>query len=105
MLSNAIKEQNSHLEHGLKNHRTFSNYRQQKIDFCRQKSIRRYRFLAPDDDWFSVGRYQIPMHVQTSATGDIACTKCDKEKPALLRPCPYAAAYLSEDDAEEITRK
>lgn len=72
MLRIAIKEQNSHFEHGLKIIMTrLANQWQQKIDFLPPEEIDNadIAFLALDDDWFSAGcpdTYAYP----TSATGD-----------------------------------
>lgn len=107
MLSIAIKEQNSHFEHGLKIIMTrLANQWQQKIDFLPPEEIDNadIAFLALDDDWFSAGCYQIPMHTQHQLRA-IICNKCDKEK-LMFRPCLYMLPHIyREDDVEEITRK
>ncbi|HEC5979189.1 TPA: fimbria biosynthesis transcriptional regulator FimW [Salmonella enterica subsp. enterica serovar Zanzibar] len=107
MLSIAIKEQNSHFEHGLKIIMTrLANQWQQKIDFLPPEEIDNadIAFLALDDDWFSAGCYQIPMHTQHQLRV-IICNKCDKEK-LMFRPCLYMLPHIyREDDVEEITRK
>lgn len=97
MLSIAIKEQNSHFEHGLKIIMTrLANQWQQKIDFLPPEEIDNadIAFLALDDDWFSAGCYQIPMHTQHQLRA-IICNKCDKEKAHVQTMSVYAAAYLS----------
>lgn len=72
MLSIAIKEQNSHFEHGLKIIMTrLANQWQQKIDFLPPEEIDNadIAFLALDDDWFSAGCYQIPMCIPNISYG------------------------------------
>lgn len=75
MLSIAIKEQNSHFEHGLKIIMTrLANQWQQKIYFLPPEEIDNadIAFLALDDDWFSAGCWLLPdTHAYpTSVTGD-----------------------------------
>ncbi|SUH04727.1 fimbriae regulatory protein FimW [Salmonella enterica subsp. enterica] len=77
-----------------------------EIDFLPPEEIDNadIAFLALDDDWFSAGCYQIPMHTQHQLRV-IICNKCDKEK-LMFRPCLYMLPHIyREDDVEEITRK
>lgn len=63
MLSVAIKEQNSHFEHGLKIIMTRLTHQwHQKIQFLPADDIDKadIAFLSLDEDWFSAGCYQIP---------------------------------------------
>ena len=67
MLSIAIKEENSHFEHGLKiiiSH--LSNQWHQEICFLPVEIIDRadIAFISLDEDWLSADCYQIPIHTR-----------------------------------------
>ncbi|EGJ0366590.1 fimbria biosynthesis transcriptional regulator FimW [Salmonella enterica] len=107
MLRIAIKEHNRHFEHGLKIIMArLVNQWQQKIYFLPPEEIDNadVPFLALDDDWFSAGCYQIPMHTQHQLRV-IICNEYDKEK-LMFRPCLYMLPHIYRgDDIEEITHK
>ncbi|VEB93852.1 fimbriae regulatory protein FimW [Citrobacter koseri] len=107
MLSVAIKEQNSHFEHGLKIIMTRLTHQwHQKIQFLPADDIDKadIAFLSLDEDWFSAGCYQIPVHTRHQQRV-IICNEYDKDK-LMFRPCLYMLPHIyREDDVDEITQK
>lgn len=105
MLSVAIKEQNSHFEHGLKIIMTRLTHQwHQKIQFLPADDIDKadIAFLSLDEDWFSAGCYQIPVHTRHQQRV-IICNEYDKDK-LMFRPCLYMLPHIyREDDVDEIT--
>ena len=107
MLSIAIKEENSHFEHGLKIIITrLANQWHQKICFLPADDIDRadIAFLSLDEDWFSAGCYEIPIHTRHQHRV-IICNKCVKAK-LMFSPCLYMLPLIYRaDDVEEISKK
>lgn len=107
MLSIAIKEENSHFEHGLKIIISrLANQWHQDICFLPVEDIDRadIAFVSLDEDWFSAGCYQIPVHTRRQHRV-IICNGCDKDK-LMFRPCLYMLPLIyREDDIDEITKK
>ena len=107
MLSIAIKEENSHFEHGLKIIITrLASQWHQEICFLAVDDIDRadIAFLSLNEDWFSAGCYEIPIHTRHQHRV-IICSRCDKDK-LMFRPCLYMLPLIyREDDVEEIGKK
>ncbi|MFS9433492.1 fimbria biosynthesis transcriptional regulator FimW [Citrobacter sp. C348] len=107
MLSIAIKDENSHFEHGLKIIITrLTNQWRQEICFLPVDDIDRadIAFLSLDEEWLSAGCYEIPRHTRHQHRV-IICSKCDKDK-LMFRPCLYMLPLIyREDDVEEIGKK
>lgn len=107
MLSIAIKEENSHFEHGLKiiiSH--LSNQWHQEICFLPVENIDRadIAFISLDEDWLSADCYQIPIHTRRQHRV-VICNRNDKDK-LMFRPCLYMLPLIyREDDVEEMTKK
>lgn len=90
MLSIAIKEENSHFEHGLKiiiSH--LANQWHQEICFLPVEDIDRadIAFISLDEDWLSADCYQVPVHTRRQHRV-VICSKNDKDK-LMFRPCLY----------------
>lgn len=107
MLSIAIKEENSHFEHGLKIIiARLANQWHQEIVFLPVEAIDRadIAFISLDEDWLSAGCYQVPVHTRRQLRV-IICNKSDKEK-LMFRPCLYMLPLIyREDDVDEIAQK
>lgn len=107
MLSVAIKEQNSHFEHGLKIIITrLAEQWHQEIQLLPVNLLdtAEIAFVSLDEDWFSADCYQVPVHTRHQQR-IIICNKNEKEK-LMFRPCLYMLPHIyREDDVEEITRK
>ncbi|HAT2600534.1 TPA: fimbriae biosynthesis transcriptional regulator FimW [Citrobacter freundii] len=107
MLSIAIKEENSHFEHGLKiiiSH--LANQWHQEICFLPVENIDRadIAFISLDEDWLSADCYQIPIHTRRQHRV-VICNRNDKDK-LMFRPCLYMLPLIyREDDVEEMTKK
>ena len=90
MLSIAIKEENSHFEHGLKiiiSH--LANQWHQEISFLPVEDIDRAEiaFISLDEDWLSADCYMVPVHTRCQHRV-VICSKNDKDK-LMFRPCLY----------------
>ena len=107
MLSIAIKEENSHFEHGLKIITSrLANQWHQDICFLPTEDIDRadIAFISLDDDWLSAGCYQVPIHTRRQHRV-IICNGGDKDK-LMFRPCLYMLPLIyREDNVEAITQK
>lgn len=107
MLSVAIKEENSHFEHGLKIIITrLAEQWHQEIQFLSVDLLdtAEIAFVSLNEDWFSADCYQVPVHTRHQQR-IIICNKNEKEK-LMFRPCLYMLPHIyREDDVEEITRK
>ena len=107
MLSIAIKEENSHFEHGLKiiiSH--LANQWHQEISFLPVEDIDRAEiaFISLDEDWLSADCYMVPVHTRRQHRV-VICSKNDKDK-LMFRPCLYMLPLIyREDDVDEITKK
>lgn len=106
MLSIAIKEENSHFEHGLKiiiSH--LASQWHQEISFLPVEEIDRadIAFISLDEDWLSAECYQVPVHTRRQHRV-VICNRNDKDK-LMFRPCLYMLPLIyREDDVDEITK-
>ena len=99
MLSIAIKEENSHFEHGLKiiiSH--LANQWHQEICFLPVEDIDRadIAFISLDEDWLSADCYQIPVHTRRQHRV-VICNRNDKDK-LMFRPCLYMLPLIYRED-------